>query len=108
MKEIKEENNCDNINKNNNEMEKQSIKWTAVLFYIYLHVFGLAGLYILFVKAKWATVFYCEYRKSYTDSYIKLDEKLKNRIYRIITNRIYINRKIINSLKINSFWSSSK
>ncbi|TGZ53154.1 acyl-CoA Delta-9 desaturase-like [Temnothorax longispinosus] len=58
MTETKEENNCNSTNKSSNEMEKRSIKWTAVLFYIYLHAFGLAGLYFLFVKAKWLTVFY--------------------------------------------------
>lgn len=62
MKETKEENNS--INKNSNETEKRSINWTAVLFYIYLHAFGVVGLYILLVKAKWMTVFYCEYCKS--------------------------------------------
>lgn len=39
-------------------MEKRSINWPAVLYYIYLHAFGVVGLYILFVKAKWMTVFY--------------------------------------------------
>lgn len=60
MKEIKEENksNSNGISKSSNKIEKQSINWTAVLYYIYLHVFGVAGLYFLFVKAKWVTVFY--------------------------------------------------
>ncbi|KAL0132483.1 hypothetical protein PUN28_000319 [Cardiocondyla obscurior] len=56
MKEITEEN--DSVGKSTNETQKGSIKWTAVLFYIYLHVFGLAGLYFVLVKAKWMTVFY--------------------------------------------------
>jgi len=59
MKEMKEENSRNSISNGSKETEKRSsIKWTAVLFYIYLHVFGLVGLYFLFIKAKWITVFY--------------------------------------------------
>ncbi|XP_011637431.1 acyl-CoA Delta(11) desaturase [Pogonomyrmex barbatus] len=59
MKKIKEETNINNSN-NSNEMgkSKRFMKWTAVLLYIYLHVFGIVGLYFLFIKAKWMTVFY--------------------------------------------------
>lgn len=64
MKETMEQNNSNSVSKSNDEIKKRSMKWTAVLFYIYLHVFGLAGLYFLFFKAKWLTVFYCKYRKS--------------------------------------------
>lgn len=71
MKETIEENNFNNTSKSNDEMEKRSVKWTAVLYYVYLHVFGFAGLYILFVKAKWMTVFYCEYMELYIGHYIK-------------------------------------
>ncbi|XP_011165662.3 acyl-CoA Delta(11) desaturase [Solenopsis invicta] len=53
MKETKE-----NDSSTSNEVEKRKIKWASVLYYIYLHVIGLAGLYFLFSKAKWMTVFY--------------------------------------------------
>lgn len=55
MKETKEQNNT------NNKMEKRSIRWALVLFYVYLHVLGIIGMYFLFTRAKWMTVFYCEY-----------------------------------------------
>lgn len=57
MKEIKEE---DSIKK-----EKLSINWALVLFYLYLHILGIIGIYFLFTKAKWITVFYCEYIYAY-------------------------------------------
>ncbi|XP_029664649.1 acyl-CoA Delta(11) desaturase [Formica exsecta] len=52
MKESKEQNNT------NNKMEKRSIRWALVLFYVYLHVLGIIGMYFLFTRAKWMTVFY--------------------------------------------------
>ncbi|XP_029161007.1 acyl-CoA Delta(11) desaturase [Nylanderia fulva] len=52
MKETKEEKST------NNEMEKRSVRWAVVLFYLYLHVLGIAGLLFLFTRAKWITVFY--------------------------------------------------
>ncbi|XP_070159131.1 acyl-CoA Delta-9 desaturase [Polyergus mexicanus] len=52
MKAIKEQNNI------NNKIGKQSIRWIFVLFYVYLHVLGIIGMYFLFTRAKWMTVFY--------------------------------------------------
>lgn len=52
MRETKEENST--INKT----EKRSVRWVLVLFYLYLHILGIAGMYFLFTKTKWITVFY--------------------------------------------------
>ncbi|XP_012215660.1 acyl-CoA Delta-9 desaturase isoform X2 [Linepithema humile] len=54
MKEPKDENSS-------KETEKKSINWVAVLYYLYLHLVGIIGLYILFTKAKWMTVFYLSF-----------------------------------------------
>jgi len=63
MRESTEQNNNNSISGNNNEIKKRSMKWIVILFYTYLHIFGFVGLYFLFIKAKWMTVFYCKYRK---------------------------------------------
>lgn len=52
MRESKDENSS------NNEMETKSINWIAVLYYLYVHLAGIIGLYFLFTKAKWMTVYY--------------------------------------------------
>lgn len=48
-------------NSTKKEIEKRSVNWILVLFYLYLHILGIAGMYFLFTKAKWITVFYREY-----------------------------------------------
>ncbi|XP_050457056.1 acyl-CoA Delta-9 desaturase [Cataglyphis hispanica] len=52
MKEVKEENST------NDKIEKRSVKWVLILFYIYLHILGVIGMYFLLTRAKWMTVFY--------------------------------------------------
>lgn len=46
---------------NSTKKEKRSVNWVLILFYLYLHILGISGIYFLFIKAKWITVFYREY-----------------------------------------------
>lgn len=43
---------------NSTKKEKRSVNWVLILFYLYLHILGIGGIYFLFIKAKWITVFY--------------------------------------------------
>ncbi|EFN78052.1 acyl-CoA Delta(11) desaturase [Harpegnathos saltator] len=57
MTEINEQNGS--VSNSDNEKTNQLSKnWLIILFYIYLHIFGIGGFYFLFTKAKWMTVLY--------------------------------------------------
>ncbi|XP_020286514.1 acyl-CoA Delta(11) desaturase-like [Pseudomyrmex gracilis] len=52
ISEIKKENSS------NNKAPESNLNWAAILFYLYLHVIGIAGFHILLTKAKWMTLIY--------------------------------------------------
>lgn len=62
MTENKEQNDSgNNISDAENEQLPKN-NWFVVLYYLYIHVFGIFGLYGLLYSAKWITILYCTYR----------------------------------------------
>ncbi|XP_014472089.1 PREDICTED: acyl-CoA desaturase [Dinoponera quadriceps] len=58
MTESKEQNDGGSGNTNSGKADTPSRNWITILFYIYLHIFGLVGLYVLLAKIKWITLWY--------------------------------------------------
>lgn len=42
------------------EKRKMELLWRYIILFVYIHVAGLYGGYLLFAKAQWATVFFCK------------------------------------------------